>query len=141
MPFPVVNPLLTGCQLSPLSVDRSTPTGPPRGSPPAKIYPLALMANERNVAFGTPVLSPVQLSPLSVERNAPPPNVAAKTWPPALIARARTLVAVSPLLTPVHVSPLSVERNTPPPWVHRDVQERSARDQAFSSHDRSSCAR
>src|SRR4030095_1350886 len=69
MPFPVVNPLLTGCQLSPLSVERITPTGPPRGSPPAKIYPLALMASERNVASGTPVLSPVQLSSLSVERK------------------------------------------------------------------------
>src|SRR3954449_4179033 len=81
MPFPVVNPLLTACQLSPLSVERITPTGPPRGSPPAKICPLALMANESNVALGTPVLRDVQLSPLSVERNAPPPNVASKDMP------------------------------------------------------------
>ena len=110
MPFPVVNPLLTGSQLSPLSVERSTPTGPPRGSPPAKIYPLALMANERNVAFGTPVLSPVQLSPLSVERKAPPPKVAAKMSPLALIASAVTYVFVKPLSTRVQLSPLSVER-------------------------------
>jgi hypothetical protein len=54
------------------------------------MYPLPLMANERNVAFGTPVLSGVQLSPLSVERNAPPPNVAAKMLSLEFIASAVT---------------------------------------------------
>src|ERR687892_685043 len=114
MPFPVVNPLLTGSQVSPLSVERITPTGPPRGSPPAKISPLALIASERNVAFGTPVLSPVQVSPLSVERNAPPPNVPAKMSPPELIASEMTNGNSKPLLTAVQLSPLSVDRNTPP---------------------------
>src|SRR4030095_7839577 len=110
MPFPVSKPLLTGSQLSPLSVERSTPTGPPTGSPPAKMYQLSLMANDKNVAFGTPVLSAVQLPPLSVERNAPPPNVAAKMSSPELIASAVTYVFVKPLSISVQLSPLSVER-------------------------------
>jgi hypothetical protein len=51
MPFPVSKPVLTGSQLSPLSVERSTPDGTTKvGPPPAKMYPLALMANDRNVA-------------------------------------------------------------------------------------------
>src|SRR5262245_53227648 len=110
MPFPVFKPLLTGSQLSPLSVERSTPTGPPTGSPPAKIYPFALMTKERNVAFGTPVLRLVQLSPLSVERKAPPPNVAAKTSQLVLLPKAVTYVFVNPLSTSVQLFPLSVER-------------------------------
>src|SRR5215467_7335071 len=110
MPLLVVNPLLTSSQLSPLSVERTIPIGPPRGSPPAKIYPLALMASERNVASGNPVLSPVQLSPLSVDRNTPPPNVAAKISPLELIASAVTYVFVKPLSTNVQLSPSSVER-------------------------------
>jgi hypothetical protein len=48
MPFPVINLLLTGCQLSPLSVERSTATGTITAS---EMYQFALLASERNVSI------------------------------------------------------------------------------------------
>jgi hypothetical protein len=63
-------PTFFSFQLSPLSVDRKTP--PPKYVP-AKMSPLALVANERTNVAVNPLLTWVQLSPLSVERNAPSP--------------------------------------------------------------------
>ena len=69
------------------------------------MYPIAVTATDRNVAFGTPVLSSIQISPLSVERNTPPPKVAAKMCPAPFIASVshisirQTVIDERPVLT------------------------------------------
>src|SRR4030095_158852 len=78
-------PLLTGVQVSPLSVDRKTPP-----NVPAKMCPYELIASARTSVALNPLLMVVHVSPLSVERKAPPPSVPAKTWPLAFVASART---------------------------------------------------
>src|SRR6266850_6895709 len=61
-----IMPLFCSLQVSPLSVDRKTP--PPKYVP-AKMSPLAFVANERTKIAVNPLLTCVQLSPLSVLGN------------------------------------------------------------------------
>src|SRR5437667_8543483 len=87
-------PLLTGVQLSPLSVDRQTPL-----NVPAKMWPLtALIASARTFVAVSPLLTPVHVSPLSVERKIPPPWVPTKTCPLALVANAIPSPPCGPLV-------------------------------------------
>ncbi len=90
-----VNPLFIKVQLSPLSVDRKTPS--PHPPEPANKSLLELTAKDQMFVQVSPLLIGVQLSPLSVERKIPPPKyVPAKISSSEFIAIARTSVVIIP---------------------------------------------